>query len=85
MNKQELLESGFTEFSYPNIGNKLTYDLGRDRFISIGSISTPNEMMYIGEREGNEVTNLVVLKNYDFDGYTSIEDIKTLINLLKWK
>ena len=80
-----LIEMGFKELPHSTITASLTYDLGRNRQLSFGSIETPNEMLYIYEiddKDPRKITDLVCLRNYDYDGYTSIEQIKSIINLI---
>ncbi len=89
MKRQELIDLGFKEMSHFTIMNSLTYDLGRNRQLSFGSIGTANEMLYICEVDNSDnptkVTDLVCLRNYDYDGYTSIEEIKGIIGILSSK
>ena len=86
--REQLLDIGFKEMEHFTIMNSLIYDLGRNRQLSFGSIGTPNEMLYLCEVDYTEklpkITDLICLKNYDYDGYTSIETIKDLIKLLKY-
>ncbi len=80
-----LIELGFKELPHSTITASLTYDLGRNRQLSFGSIETPNEMLYIYEiddKDPRKITDLVCLRNYDYDGYTSISQIKSIINLI---
>ena len=80
-----LLGLGFKELPHSTITASLTYDLGRNRQLSFGSIGTPNEMLYIyeiDEKDPRKINDLVCLRNYDYDGYTSIEQIKILITFL---
>jgi hypothetical protein len=83
--RSTLIELGFKELPHSTITSSLTYDLGRNRQLSFGSIETPNEMLYIYEiddKDPRKITDLVCLRNYDYDGYTSIEQIKSIINLI---
>ena len=80
-----LLDVGFQEIPHFTITNNLIYDLGRNRHLSFGSIETPNEMLFICEvddKDSRKITDLVCLKNYDYDGYTSIDQIKTIITTI---
>lgn len=80
-----LLGLGFKELPHSTITASLIYDLGRNRQLSFGSIGTPNEMLYIyeiDEKEPKKITDLVCLRNYDYDGFTSIEQIKSMITLI---
>jgi len=83
--RSTLIELGFKELPHSTITASLTYDLGRNRQLSFGSIQTPNEMLYIyeiDEKDPRKITDLVCLRNFDYDGYTSIEQIKALITFL---
>ena len=83
--RSTLIDLGFKELPHSTITASLTYDLGRHRQLSFGSIQTPNEMLYIYELEDKDprkITDLVCLRNFDYDGYTSIEQIKELITFL---
>lgn len=83
--RYNLIAMGFKELLHPTITASLTYDLGRNRQLSFGSIQTPNEMLYIyevDEKDPIKIIDLICLRNYDYDGYTSIEQIKSLITFL---
>lgn len=85
MTRQQLLDLGFKEIPHFTVGDSLFYDLGRGRQLSISSLRTPNEMLFIRQIDDNDpkkITDLVVLKNYDYDGYTSLETVQDLIRLL---
>jgi hypothetical protein len=82
MTRDELLNFGFKELPHYTVMDSLMYDLGRNRFISIGSVGTPNEMVFLCERDyddNRKINDLICLKNYDYDGYTDLEDIKSII------
>lgn len=83
--RSALISIGFQELPHFTITNNLIYDLGRNRHLSFGSIETPNEMLFICETEeynSQKIEGLIVLKNYDYDGYTKIEDVKTIITAI---
>jgi hypothetical protein len=80
--RQELLAIGFKEISHFTVMRCLEYDLGRNRHLSFGCIGTPNEILFISEvsdTNDKEVTEVIVLRNYDYDGYTSVETVKSII------
>ncbi len=81
MTREELLEIGFTEMPYATIMGSLYYDLGRSRQLSVGCIGTPNEMVFLTERDETE-RDIIVLRNYDYDGYTDLDTIKTIITAI---
>lgn len=86
LTREDLIGIGFKEMPHFTVTNMLLYDLGRDRALSIGCLGTPNEMVVIqqtcpGPMNSNtiDVMELVILRNYDYNGYTTIEDIKSII------
>jgi len=79
--QEELEDLGFTKLSHFTVANNLTFDLGRRRCLSIGDIGTPNEMMYLQEissENPKEITDLVCVHNYDYDGYLTKERLESL-------
>lgn len=88
MTKDDFINLGFKEPPHFTIQNSLTYNLGRRRFLSIECVNTPNEMLFIYEvddKNEKEITDLICLHNYDYDGYVTEEKIKGLIGLLEYK
>ena len=97
MNKEELiilqeekrkkcLKLGFKELPHFTTTNSLILDIGRQRFLFFGCIGTPNEVLYIYEMQKNsltEITDIICLHNYDYNGYLSIEKLESLINWFK--
>lgn len=82
INKEQILELGFKELPHFTITGSLTYDLGRGRFLSIGDIGTPNEMLFIYEKDNTDerkINDIVVLHNYDYDGYLTIDKLSLLL------
>mgnify|MGYP000865928958 FL=1 len=39
----------------------------------------------LNEEDDRKIDELICLRNYDYDGYTTVEEIEQLINLLKCK
>lgn len=86
MNKEDLLEIGFEEIPHFTIGDSIIYNLKRNKFISISCVGTPNEMVFLCERDKDDprcINDLIAIRNFDYDGYTSLDWIKNLIQLLK--
>jgi hypothetical protein len=78
-----LIGIGFERLPHFTIGGILVYKLGRNRHLSIGSVGTPNETLYICESDTDDnrkITDLVCLHNYDYDGYLSKSKLEMLIN-----
>ncbi len=82
LTKERVLELGFKELPHFTIQDSLIYDLGRNRELSIGCIGTPNEVMFICELDGDNITDLVCVHNYDFDGYLTEEKLSLLLTFL---
>ncbi len=88
MTNEDLLEIGFKKIPHFTVMNSLVYDLGRNRFLSIGCVGTPNEMLFIEEiddEDPRKITDLICIHNYDYDGYITIEKIKELIKLISYE
>jgi hypothetical protein len=85
MTREQLLELGFKELPHFTINKSLQYNLGRNKVLSIGSIGTPNEMIFLCEmdtEDNKKCNDLIVLRNYDYDGYTTLEEVKLIIKAL---
>jgi len=83
--RDELKQIGFKEMPHFTVMNSLIFDLGRDRQLSIGCLGTPNEMMAICQVEKEpvkKITDIIVLSNYDYDGYLDTQKIKDIINVI---
>jgi len=86
MTREDLKAIGFKDVPHFTVMNSLRYQIGRYRHFSIGCLGTPNEMMYICQKDANikdRISDLVCIHNYDFDGYLTIEKVKSFINLIK--
>ncbi len=79
LTNDDLIKLGFKPIPHFTIGNSVTYDLGRGRHLSAGNVGTPNEMVFIcatDYKDKTNITDLVCLHNYDYDGYITEEKIK---------
>ena len=76
---------GFKEVPHYTVGGNLLYDLGRGRELSIACLGTCNEMLFLSQvddKNDKEITDMIVLKNYDYDGFIKIEDVKAIITAI---
>ena len=86
IDRQNLIDNvGFYELPFENIGSSLIYDLTRGRYLSFTSIGTPNEMLFLAQKErmtndSKTVTDIIVLSNFDYDGYLSLDKLMSVIN-----
>ena len=82
---QDLVKIGFKALPHLAITNSHRYDLGRNRHISVNDVGTASEMMWIcetDEKDENEITDLVCIHNYDYDGVLNIGKVIALVNLI---
>lgn len=85
LTREELMGMGFIELDHFTIQNSLVYDIGRNRQLSIGSLGTFNEMMFLVEmnNEQKDVCDaVIVIHNYDFDGPLTKKKVRALIEAL---
>lgn len=85
MNNQDLIDMGFKVIPHFTVTDAVTYDLGRRRILSAGAMGTANEMLWIcelDEEDDMEITDLICLHNYDYDGYITEKKLKSLINII---
>jgi hypothetical protein len=84
MTKEDLISIGFKEIPHYTVMGSLIFDLGRNRDLSVGCVGSPNEMIYICETSDNDSLgrDVVIIRNYDYDGYTTIEEVKTIIKAI---
>ncbi len=73
-----LLRLGFEKPSTYTVVLTYSLNLGRKRSIAVSAVGTPNEMVFIREGEGNEKDDLIVFRNYDYDGKTHLHHIQNI-------
>jgi hypothetical protein len=84
MENKDLIEIGFKGYAHYAVQNLVYYSLGRGRYLSAGCVGTPNEILFIEQREtdDNTICDVICLHNFDYDGVLTIEKVKKLIELL---
>lgn len=83
LNREEVLKLGFEEIPHFTVTNSLVYNLGRNRWLSIGDLGNPNEMLFIYEydkKENRIINDLITLHNYDYDGYITLDKLYLLLS-----
>ena len=76
---------GFKELPHFTVAGSMTYGLGRNRHLSVGDAGTPNEIIFIckkNDKNSKEITDLICLHNYDYDGYMTERKLKLIIKSL---
>ena len=82
MKKETLLQKGFTETPHLVLGAVFVLDVGRNRYISIASLATPNEVAFLNQKDHNSgITDLVCIHNFDHDGYLTEAKLDTIISI----
>jgi hypothetical protein len=88
MERDKVLELGFYEMPYFTIGSSLLFDLGRRRFLSLSSLATPNEILFmyeVNEDNSKQIDDSIVLSNFDYDGYLTLERLSLLLSFFAEK
>lgn len=81
LTEEWLLKFGFEPLPFVNLLNSYTKSIGRNRILSIGSVGTPNEMIWLCEVNSVDkkiIEDLVCIRNYDYDKYTHVHQLQNL-------
>jgi len=73
-----LEKAGFYQLPHFTVQNSWIISIGRDRFITVACVGTPNEMVFLTEEVPPEVKAVIVIRNYDYDGKTYLHDIQNI-------
>lgn len=85
MTKEDYIRLGFEPMEHYTVADALLYQLGRNRHISAGCVGTPNEMLWLCQRDDKDpriTTDLVCLHNWDYDKEMTEEKLMLLIKAL---
>jgi hypothetical protein len=78
--EDQLLYLGFVKIPHFTIGNSRIKDLGRNRYLSLSSLGTPCEMLFICEKDDSNIDygpeEIICLHNFDYDGYLTFKKLK---------
>lgn len=88
LNREQVLELGFYEMPHFTIGNSLIFHLGRRRFLSLSCLATPNEMLFmyeVNQDNTKKIDDSVILSNFDYDGYLTLEELTLLLSFFRRK
>ena len=78
-------ELGFAKIPTFTLLETYTLKLGRYRYLSLSSLGTPNEMIFICQTPKDDqsvVEDIVCLHNFDFDGNISLQKLSDLVKIL---
>lgn len=88
LTRDDLLDIGFEDIPHFTIGGNMLYDLGRHKQLSITDIGNCGEMLWLTEvnpHDNKDVTDVINLHNFDYDGYLSIDRLNEFISVLSHK
>ncbi len=88
MTNQDVINLGFKPVDTFTVQNSHNYDLGRGRFLSIGDVGRPNEMLFIcqsSKDDPKKIDDVVCIYNYDYDGYLTVEKLQKIIDAIGGK
>jgi len=82
----EILEKcGFEKHPHFTVQNERFIKIGRNRVLSVASVGTPNEMLFLTEQEPPKVNDVICIRNYDYDGYTYLHEIQNIHHAITGK
>jgi len=85
LTREQVKSLGFIEPPFEDlIRNSLLYHLPRRRFLSIGNIGDPNEMIFLGQRSDKDNTTVddsICIHNWDYDGYMTMPSLKAMLDV----
>lgn len=84
--RDQAKELGFLDMPHFTVTGNMTFELGRGRQLSLACVGSPNEILFLAQIDGNSnkrVVDAVVLSNYDYDGYLTVEKLRNLIDWFK--
>lgn len=81
--ERELVRMGFLQVAPHNTTRVWVRELGRDRYLLLGDVGSPNEMLFICEGALDQTpSDAVCLHNFDFEGPLTTQKIEEFLALL---
>ena len=78
LTEEILLKCAFQALPYFTVTNSHMISLGRERWLSIGDTENANQMVWLQHIERRNVTDLVCVHNYDYDGRMALHQLQNL-------
>lgn len=78
-----LLKAGFEKINHFTVTNSMTIHVGRDRYLSIGCVGTPNEILWLSTQDEGikKIDDLICLHNFDYDGKLYLHTVQNWYKL----
>lgn len=85
LTEEWLIKWGFEVIEHLVTGPNYQIPIGRDRFISVSGLGGGNEFVFLSDERGGSVNDVVVLRNFDYDGRTYVHHMQNLFHALTGK
>jgi hypothetical protein len=88
LTKEILITNGFEPLPHKNLLNSLNLDLGHRKVLSVSLLGTGNQMISVFEvnmSDNKVIDDMVVLSNYDYHGFMSVDRFAALFFALTGK
>jgi len=88
LTKDYLISIGFKAIQKKTVMDSVIFDLGRNRHISVDLVGTISEKVFLCEVNHinpNEITDIICIHNYNYEGYLTEKKIMSLVNILSGK
>lgn len=80
LSNSDIISIGFKPSSRFAVGKQCLYQLSRSRYLSAMCIGQGNESVWLCHKgKGSEITDIICIHNRDYDGFITLEKLKTLI------
>lgn len=73
---------GFEKLPHWTITNSMMINIRNDIFLVVGSVGTPNVMVFIQEFIGDETEDLICIFNYDYHGELTVHRLQNIFQSL---
>lgn len=81
LTEEILLKCGFEKITHYTVMNNMTFDLDRNRYLSIGCVGTPNETLWLTSVEKGLTEDLICLHNFDYDGKLYLHKLQNIVSI----
>lgn len=85
LSEKLLLMTGFEIIENLITGRQYQISIDRDRYISISGLGTCNEFVFLSDERDQNINDVIVLKNFDYDGKTYFHQLQNLYSILTGK
>ena len=81
LSNEDLVSLGFENLTHFTVGEQSKCELTRGRYLSAMCIGSCNESIWLGSKnKSGEVTDLICVHNYDYDGFITTKRLKDFLD-----